>query len=214
MRALLTALVAVAFAGCGGFDNRVLTQGQLALRVATHELEPGKAWVALPSRGLVAPISDAGVALLGELEPGAVDVVVMASREAGAFLRTTVRARETVDLGTLALSRAQRIRVELDTEGEPNLAQTTGLLRGLPLAEVHAEDDGDLELGPVPPGCYELELRVPGYGQLSANGCTATDGGSPSRVALPQPNGQAGREGCVVTGCRDGRRCGSRFVCE
>ncbi len=211
---LVVVAVAAGLAGCGGLDNRVLSEGQLRVAVPLSELEAGKAWVALPALGRVAFLGDAGVAAFAQLEPGPVDVVLLASREKGVVLRAQVRARETVDLGTVALARTQRLLVELSAQGDPDLGKATATLRGLPLGDVRADDEGEFELGPVPPGCFDVDLRVPGYGELSASACTTSDGGASTRVALPEPTGQVGREGCLVTGCRDGKRCGPRFVCE
>lgn len=214
MRRMLQALVVIAATGCGGFDNRVLGEGQLRVSVPLSALDVGKAWVAIPSRGRVEPLGDSGSVLLTQLEPGAVDVVVLASREQGAVVRATVRSRETAELGTVSLTRTQKLKLELSALGEPDLGKATAKLPGLPLDETRVEDDGEVELGPVPPGCYAVDLRVPGYGELTATACTTSDGGASTRVALPDPTGQSGREGCQVTGCRDGKRCGPRWVCE
>jgi Cys-rich repeat protein len=75
-------------------------------------------------------------------------------------------------------------------------------LVGTPVAPKQLDEDGRLSMGPLPDGCYTLNVSLPGFREVSSETCVSAGERKDVKVNLPPP-----LSGCMETGCADGFLC-------
>jgi hypothetical protein len=84
---------------------------------------------------------------------------------------------------------------------------------GTPFQGLHLEEDGSLRAGPLPEGCYDLEVSVPGFPLKRTEACVDEREHKEVSVQLPEPDDDALNRGCAVTGCERGSHCAQDGRC-
>jgi hypothetical protein len=217
MRATLASavLALVLASGCGGFEDAPFKEGVISGRF-NASVDTVHAWVAIFGHPeTMTLVAGDGSFRLGGVPVGSAELIgVVSSR---ATMRTTVAVQggSVTDLGSMIPQRASDIEVRVSARGGQLLSGGRVDIVGTPLTNLPIDDDGDLDVGAVPLGCYAVGANVPGMGtRQEQHGCVSEGQHLTVDYALPDPNGSEGFEGCAVTGCHEGLNCLANGECE
>ncbi len=211
MRALIASLVVVGLSACGGLENEPLTLG-----IVRGSLERASAsgWVAIAGRPTTRQALGAGGTFeFRDLQHGEIELFGVAN-DAEALRRTVaVEGGGITQLGQLAAHPGGFVSVDVKT--------STGLFLGRGTVEIPNQPWtttldilGHGSLGPLPVGCWDIHLSIPGAAVLERQACTTEGGTEAAEFDLVEPDGTPGHEGCAITGCQDGLECGDDRICH
>lgn len=190
--------------GClGGLQNQPLEQGVVAGKLVGAG-GPGALVFVLGHPELQVRAAADGSFALAHVPIGSFDVVASAASSA-ASSAGTLEPGESRQLGDVAISQAGAFRVQVRADEQP-VARASVSISGTPLAG-ETDAQGNLRLGALPPGCYELRAALPSGERPTARAClngqdleveleVSSDGGSGSNLS-----------GCALSGCSGGLHC-------
>jgi S1-C subfamily serine protease len=202
---LMLAFVFV-LAACGGFENAPLEQGWVKGRLVGADATASVALLGLPDVGVA--LSDSPDFNLGPLQQGDVELIAIASPTHALRFTATVVGGQIVELGALQPKKASYVKLQVSAVGGESVAGAQGRVVGTRLESFTPAADGTLRVGPLPRGCYTVNIACPGLGMMDRAECVGDDGDDLDDAAeFDEPDGGSENEGCRVTGCTAGLRC-------
>lgn len=198
------ALVAVLAAACGELQNAPFYPA--TVRGALSGVDPAFAVIAVRDAGLSVVPDSTGAFELEGVAPGSATLFVVANETHGRLIELRVAGGQVNDLGVLQLEPTSRIVVELEAPSAQRLDLAAVMVNGVPAHVTPTSELGEGSIGPLPAGCYQVDVRVPGFVNVSESVCLTAGERRELHVRLPEPDGTITR-GCAVTGCLNGYHC-------
>jgi len=192
-------LMACLGAGCGSLDNEPLRTGTIRGQLANTDTS---ALVSVIGHEALVTAPDAeGRFVLDGVPLGPVELLVVINLRQSRRLSVEVGAASIVELGPVEPAISGDFEIYVKAPGGQRVTGGSAVLVGTPLVSSvrPPEDEAEFHL---PAGCYEAVVTVPGLGGGTVNGCLEAGGLFEHILQLEVPDGSAGREGCVVTGCQ------------
>jgi hypothetical protein len=203
-RSLTALLLGPVLAGCGGLSNTPFMPATVQGLVSG--VDPAFAVVAVRDAGLSTVPDSSGHFVLEGVLPGSASLFVVANEQAGVLLDVTIEGGQVNDLGTLTLQPTASITLELEAPSAQRLDLAVVKVNGVPARISPTSERGEALIGPLPEGCYELSVQVPGFQSLDETLCLARGEQREAHLRLPDPNGST-QLGCGATGCLPGYAC-------
>lgn len=207
----LFALALVASA-CGRFDNTPFQTG-VVRGVVTDADDTAFVMVVGHDELVTTPALDTGAFELRGVPLGAQELLIVATPRRALRVSVEVGGGDAVELGALEPKPTVHFEVYVRAPGNQRIAGTV-FLEGTPVSAPIRGSESEAEFN-VPAGCYTARAVVAGLGEKSMTECIpegATSWESP--LTLDAPDGSAGREGCVVSGCQGGLSCQTDLACR
>jgi hypothetical protein len=204
------ALLALGVAGCGELSNEPFLYSTVQGRLT--ESDPAVAQVAVVGRPeLNAPVAADGSFTLSQVPIGRVDLLVLATQERA--LRVTVRVEpgRPAVVGELQPRQAASLQLRVKAPGLLRVRSGSVSVLGTPLLGLALADEGLLRVGPLPQGCYELQVSVPRFPATKAQACVNEGERQELEVMLPTP---LVNQGCASSQeCAHGNQCDAQGQC-
>ncbi len=215
MRRLIAIAVLVLASACGGFDDQPFKVGVVTGKL-NGAVDTKRAWVAVFGHPeLISLVSGDGSFRIPNVPVGTAELIGIVSPSTTLRTSVAVTGGSLTELGPVLPQRAAELEVRVMARGGQKLSGGRVDLAGTPLVNLAVDEDGDLDIGAVPIGCYDLAATVPGMGARQERRTCMTEGEHLLvDYALPDPNGTEGLEGCAVTGCLAGLTCLDNGECE
>lgn len=199
-------------AACGGFDNRPFSTGVVRGVVTDAD---DKAFVAVVGHDelVTRPDLATGAFELRDVPLGAQELLVVATARRALRVPIEVGGGNALELGALEPQSTVHFEVYVRSPGGHRIAGTV-FLEGTPVsAPIRGlEDEAAFN---VPAGCYTARAVVVGLGEKTLTECVPEGALTVERqLLLDAPDGSAGREGCVVSGCKGGLVCDADLACH
>lgn len=199
-------------AACGGFDNRPFSTGVVRGVVTGAD---DNAFVAVVGHDelVTQPDVATGAFELRGVPLGAQELLVVAMARRAVRVPIEVGGGNALELGAVEPRPTVHFELYVRAPGGQRVAGTV-FLDGTPLSNVirGAEDEATFN---VPAGCYTARAVVVGLGEKTVSECVPEGALTFERqLLLDAPDGSAGREGCVVSGCKGGLVCDADLACH
>lgn len=198
-------------AACGGFDNTPFQTGVVRGVITGAD---DQAFITVVGREeLVARPDPSGAFELRDVPLGAQELLVVATARRALRVSIEVGGGDALELGALEPKPTVHFELYVRAPGGQRVAGTV-FLDGTPLSStIHGSED-EAEFN-VPAGCYTARAVVAGLGQKTLTECVPEGALVWERpLTLDAPDGSAGREGCVVSGCKGGLTCQPDLSCR
>ena len=207
----LATLLLCALTACGSLDNEPLSVGVIRGQLADAD---ASALVSVVGRvDLVTTPDVQGRFELQGVPLGNADLFVIINARESRRLSVQVGGASIVELGSVTPELSGHFEVYVSAPGGQAVTGGTVTLVGTPLRGPIRPPEDEVEFS-APGGCYEALVSVPGLGTATVSGCLDAGGQLERRITLEAPDGSAGREGCVVTGCRGALTCQADRSCR
>ncbi|MCE9667900.1 carboxypeptidase regulatory-like domain-containing protein [Myxococcus stipitatus] len=168
----LVAFGALAFAGaCGGFNNGLFEEGTVRGRLLGAEADVAHVSV-LGQPDLRASVGADGRFELAGVPATSVELFLVASRTRAARAKVVPRGARVTDLGDIDAPQGAFITVRMrDTDGKvPERGEVE--VEGTTLDDLKMDTStGEVRVGPLPAGCYTLEVEGDKLGKVEEELC-------------------------------------------
>ena len=213
--ALLKVAVLLAAAGalgaCGSIDNAPLRVGTVRGRLT--QVDPSLALVAVVGApDISTPVGPNGRFELAGVPVGEAELFVLASAESALRLPVHVDGARAVEVGDVAPRPGGFLRLEVTAPGQQAVSAASVTVDGTPLRKVKIDKSGLVKVGPLPEGCYAVEVTAAGFPPRAQQSCVGAGEQKPVKVDLQDDPGYAQR-GCQFSGCVEGAVCGPDGSC-
>lgn len=204
------ALLALGVAGCGELSNEPFRYGTVQGRLT--ESDPAVAVVAVVGRPELSTRVEAdGSFTLRQVPVGKVDLLVLATQERALRLTVRVEPGQAAVVGELQPRQAAALQLRVRAPGLLRVSSGSVSVLGTPLLGLALADEGLLRVGPLPQGCYALQVSVPRFPSTEAQACVNEGEQQELEVLLPPP---LGNPGCADDEeCTRGSRCNPQGQC-
>ncbi|QRO00923.1 carboxypeptidase regulatory-like domain-containing protein [Archangium violaceum] len=204
--------LAVAVGACGGFDNTPFRTGTVRGRLT--EADPSVALVSLVGDpALRGTVAEDGSFVLKNVPAGPVELFILASADKAVRLPVQVPGGGSAHLEEVVPREAGFLALRVKAPSHQRVSDGQVSVMGMPFQGLRLDEDGCLRLGPLPDGCYDLEVSVPGYPVKKTNACVKESEQKELKVQLSEPDDDLIKQGCTVTGCERGTHCASDGRC-
>lgn len=187
--------------GCGELENAPFRIGTVHGQLT--ESDPATALVSVMGspelRGTVEPD---GSFVLMQVPAGEAELFIIASASKTLRVPLIVQGGQSVSLGLLTPKEASFLSVRVRPPSHQPVEQAQVSLVGTPLEPLPVDEDGRLSVGPLPDGCYTLNVSLPGFPDVRSDTCVSAGEKKEVKVNLPAPS-----SGCMETGCSDDFLC-------
>jgi hypothetical protein len=209
---IAAALAALLPAGCGGIWNEPLRVAIVKGRVIGADPAVGLALVRERTH-IRSALDEEGRFELREVPAGKAELFIIASSNGAIIQQIETTGGQVLVLPDIQPSPAARLEVRCDVDGGYSTAQGTVTVVGTPFEQVELGSDERVYLGPMAPGCYEIQVSVPSIGFKTVNQCL--EGGVETRVEVVFDRPGSGKEGpgCSGSGCDEGLLCTAEGRC-
>ncbi len=164
------ALLAVAGA-CGGFNNGPLGEGSVRGRILGAEADV--AWVSVFGESeLMTGVSSDGRFELEGVPARTVELFVLASRTRAARVQVVPQGARIIDVGDIEAPPGAFITVQLRSDDGSVPEEGEVEVDGTPFDDLPVDPStGELRVGPLPAGCYVLEVDAKEHAQKEEQVC-------------------------------------------
>lgn len=221
------ALLALAAAGCGELSNEPFLYSTVQGRLT--ESDPAVALVAVEGRPeLNTPVAADGSFTLHQVPVGRVDLLVLATQERALRLTVRVQPGQPAVVGEVQPRPAGSLQLRVIAPGLLRVRSGSVSVLGTPLLGLALADEGLGRVGPLPQGCYELQVSVPRFPATEVQACVNEGEQRELQVQLPPPlvsqgcansqecarGSQCAQGQCVAQGCSTEADCPPGLVCR
>ncbi|HEX8435012.1 carboxypeptidase regulatory-like domain-containing protein [Archangium sp.] len=208
---VVMALALVASA-CGGFDNTPFRTGTVRGRLT--EANPSVALVSLVgSPGLRGTVAEDGAFVLERVPAGAGELFIVASADRAVRLPVVVQGGGSTQVRDVVPHAAGFLELRVRAPARQLVGNGQVSVVGTPFQRLRLEADGSLRVGPLPEGCYGLEVSVPGFLVKQVDACVGESEHREVKVQISAPDADPLHRGCAVSGCERGSHCASDGRC-
>jgi hypothetical protein len=195
--------LALGVGACGGFDNTPFRTGTVRGRLT--EANPAVALVSLVGNpGVRSTVAEDGSFVLERVPAGPVELFIVASADKAVRLQVVVPGGGSAQVRDVVPRAAGFLEVRVKAPARQRVGDGQLSVVGTPFQRLHLEEDGSLLAGPLPEGCYRLEVSVPGFPVKKSESCVGEREHAAVDVPLPEPEDGSV---CAVTGCERGSQC-------
>lgn len=199
-------VLALLMGGCGELENAPFRVGTVHGQLT--EVDASVALVAVVGAPeLRSDVAPDGRFTLANVPAGAAELYIIATASRTLRVPLTVPSGQSVSLGELVPQEASFLDAHVMSPDKQSVAQAQLTVVGTPLRGLPMEDDGRLQVGPMPDGCYTVTITLPGFPEVSTETCVSAGQTKNVNLNLPKPDGNSGYRGCAVTGCEAGLQC-------
>ncbi len=199
-------LMVLAVSGCGGLDNAPFRMGTVQGRLT--ESTPSVALVSLMGNpGVRSTVAEDGSFVLERVPAGPVELFIVASPKQAVRLPAVVPGGGSTNLEDVVPRAAGFLELEVRAPARQPVGNGQVSVKGTPFQRLLLEQDGSLNLGPLPEGCYSLEVSVPGFPDEETETCVGESEHKEVKVQLRSPGVGLLSRGCAATGCARGNQC-------
>jgi Cys-rich repeat protein len=187
--------------GCGELVNAPFLIGTVHGQLT--ESDPDAAFVSvMGSPELRGTVARDGTFKLEQVPAGEAELFIIASADKALRVPLIVQGGQSVSVGVLTPKEASFLSVRVKAPSHHSVDEARVSLEGTPVAPKQPDEDGRLTMGPLPDGCYTLNVSLPGFREVSSETCVSAGERKDVKVNLPPPN-----SGCMETGCSDDFLC-------
>jgi hypothetical protein len=209
---VIAVLLAQGLGGCGGLVNEPFRVGTVHGQLT--ESDPRVALVSvLGAPDLRSDVAPDGTFTLERVPAGEAELFIVASASRAARVLLTVPSGQSLDLGEVIPKEASFLELGVIAPAHQQVDEAQVTVAGTPLRQLPLDEKGDRLVGPMPDGCYTLEISLPGFPEVSSETCVSAGESKRVKVNLPAPDSRNGERGCAVTGCTEGFLCMSDGRC-
>lgn len=202
---VLMSLALVASA-CGGFDNTPFRTGKVRGRLT--EADPAVARVSLVDNpGLSSTVAEDGSFLLEHVPAGPKELFIVASASKAVRLSVVVPGGGSARLEDVEPREAGFLKLQVKAPSRLGVGGGQVSVTGTPFEQLRLEDDGVLQVGPLPAGCYLLETSVPGFRVDQTEACVDEREIKKVKINLSKLDENLDDPNCAVAGCERGSSC-------
>ncbi|HVG64004.1 MAG TPA: carboxypeptidase regulatory-like domain-containing protein [Hyalangium sp.] len=189
------ALLTLGSLGCGELENAPFLIGTVHGRLT--ESDPGTALVSVMNAPeLRAPVEPDGSFVLEEVPAGAAELFIIASASKTLRVPLIVQGGQSISVGLLTPKEASFLSVRVKAPSHQPVEGGQVSLVGTPVEPLRPDEDGRLLIGPLPDGCYTLNVSLAGFREVLSDTCVSAGERKKVKVNLPAPS-----SGCMETGC-------------
>ncbi|NOK20991.1 carboxypeptidase-like regulatory domain-containing protein [Corallococcus carmarthensis] len=153
-------VLVLAMAGCGGFDNSSLQTGTVRGRILGVEADVARVSV-MGRTDLRASVASDGSFQLDGVPATSLELFVVASRTRAARKPVVAQGARVTDVGDIASAPGAFLTVRVMDERGAIPSGIEVEVKGTGLDRIKADaSNGEARLGPLPVGCYELEVKA------------------------------------------------------
>lgn len=191
----MAVLLTLSSLGCGELENAPFRIGTVHGRLA--ESDPGAALVSvMGTPQLSAPVEPDGSFVLKEVPAGEAELFIIASASKTLRVPMIVQGGQSISVGVLTPKEASFLSVRVKAPAHQPVEGAQVSLVGTPVEPLRPDEDGRLLIGPLPDGCYTLNVSLPGFPEVRSDTCVSAGERKQVKVNLPAPS-----KGCKETGC-------------
>jgi hypothetical protein len=202
----MAVLLALSLGGCGELENEPFRTGTVHGRLT--ESDPEVALVSvLGSPGLLSNVARDGQFTLERVPAGQAELFIVASANRALRVELTVPGGQSLSLGELVPVEASFLSLRVRAPAKQSVDTARVSLVGTPLQQLPLDEDGRLDVGPIPDGCHTLSVSLQGFPEVRSEACVSAGEFKEVKVNLPAPDGGKGYLGCAETGCEEDLRC-------
>ena len=192
--------------GCGEFSNAPFREGTVRGRLT--EVDPAVALVSVVGApGVRTRVAEDGTFRLGRVPAGPVELLAIASVDTAARVEVVVPGGQSVEVPPVAPRPAGFLEVRVKAPARQRLDVGQLSVKGTSYQRLQLDAEGGLRVGPLPKGCWRLEVSVPGFPVATAESCVGEGERQEVPVALPTPGEDFVHRGCKASGCPAGSLC-------
>jgi hypothetical protein len=202
----MAVLLALSLGGCGELENEPFRMGTVHGRLT--ESDPAVALVSvLGSPSLRSNVARDGQFTLEHVPAGQAELFIVASANRALRVELTVPGGQSLALGELMPVEASFLSVRVRAPAKQSVDNARVSLVGTPVQQLPLDEDGRLNVGPIPDGCHALSISLQGFPEVNSEACVSAGELKEVKVNLPAPDGNQGYLGCAETGCEEELRC-------
>ncbi|GEN05891.1 hypothetical protein SAMN05443572_102989 [Myxococcus fulvus] len=156
---------------CGGFNNGQLGEGSVRGRILGADADV--AWVSVFGESdVMTGVSSDGRFELEGVPARTVELLVLASRTHAARVRVVPQGARIIDVGDIAAAPGAFITVRLRSQDGNVPEEGEVEVDGTPFDDLPVDPStGELRVGPLPEGCYELEVDAKEHAKKEEQVC-------------------------------------------
>jgi hypothetical protein len=209
---VMAVLLALGMGGCGELINTPFLVGTVHGRLTESDPALGQVSV-LGAPELRSGVAPSGTFKLEDVPAGEAELFIVASANRAVRVQLTVPSGQSLHLGEVTPKEASFLELTVKAPSHQRVDEARVSVAGTPLQRLPLDRGDEVRVGPMPDGCYTLEISLPGFREVSSETCVSAGEHKQVKVNLPAPDGRNGDRGCAVTGCTEGFLCASDGRC-
>lgn len=197
----------LAVAACGGFDNTPFLTGTVRGRLT--ESDPALAVVSrVGNPELRASVATDGSFVLENVPAGTGELFIVASADKAARLPVVVPGGGSTRVDDVVPRAGAFLKLKVKASSRQKVNNGKASVRGTPFQDLQLDTEGALLLGPLPAGCYSLDVSAPGFQGKPTDVCVTESENEDVEVKVdPSEQDDSATQDCSVTGCETGSTC-------
>jgi hypothetical protein len=158
-------------------------------------------------------VAEDGAFVLERVPAGEGELFIVASADKAVRLPVVVQGGGSTRLEDVVPHAAGFLELRVRAPARQRVGNGQVSVVGTPFQRLRLEEDGSLRVGPLPDGCFGLEVSVPGFPLTQTEACLGEGERKEVKVQLSAPDDGFVNRGCAVTGCERGNHCASDGRC-
>ncbi|QSQ24683.1 carboxypeptidase regulatory-like domain-containing protein [Pyxidicoccus parkwayensis] len=190
---------------CGNITNDPFRVG--TVRGQLTEFDSAVALVSLVGHpGVRSNVDAQGRFALEGVPAGPAELFIVATAEKAVRVNVTVQGGQSVEVKSVAPRAAGFFDMKVKASQGERLTGAQVSVEGTPFQRLLLDNSGQLRVGPLPDGCYEVTVSATGFPVTQAEACVGPGEKKELKLTLEADPEYVNR-GCAVTGCADGLVC-------
>lgn len=201
----MTALLALGLSACGNIRNDPFRVG--TVRGQLTEFDAAVALVSLVGQpGVRSTVDAEGRFELTNVPAGPAELFIVATAEKAVRVGVTVQGGQSIEVRGVAPRAAGFFELKVKASQGERVTGAQVSVVGTPFQRVQLGESGQLRVGPLPDGCYQVTVSATGFPLTQAEACVGPGEKKELKITLKADPDYVNR-GCAVTGCADGLVC-------
>jgi hypothetical protein len=197
----MAVLLGLGAGGCGELQNEPFRFGTVHGQLTESDSAVALVSV-MGSPELRSSVAPDGTFTLEQVPAGKAELFIIASGSRTLRAPLIVQGGQSVTVGPLTPKEASFLSLRVRAPAHQGVAQARVSLAGTPVEQLTLDKNERVSVGPLPDGCYTLDISLPGFPEVQSEACVSAGEHKEVRVNLPAPE-----SGCSVTGCSDDFLC-------
>ncbi|WP_229908405.1 carboxypeptidase-like regulatory domain-containing protein [Comamonas sp. JC664] len=206
-----TSLLLVGAAACGNLENAPFRVGTVHGQLT--ESDAAVAMVSLVDQpGLSSHVEADGRFTLEGIPAGPAELFIVATADKAARVRVDVLGGQSVQVQPVSPTPAGFFDMRVKTTNGFRLSAAEVSVEGTPFQRLLLDARGRLRVGPLPDGCYTVQVVATGFPPTRAEACAGPGERKELKVDLEVDEALLNL-GCEVVGCEEGLVCAPNSKC-